>query len=132
VRKVNPRDVPGSKAALMARRGIPYGQRADHPNDDGIDTKPAGGVGLLFQAYQADIEKQFETAQVYWANARDFPQPGTGIDPVIGQGAEPVGQRYPRRYGESLCEPFNFSGFVTMKGGEYFFAPSISFLVSLD
>ncbi len=132
VRKANPRDVPGSKAALMARRGIPYGCRSDAPNSEGIENKPSAGVGLLFMAYQADLARQFETTQRYWANARDFPVPGTGIDPIIGQGLGPHGQRYPRQYGESLTEPFDFSGFVNLRGGEYFFAPSISFLMGID
>ncbi len=129
IRKTNPRsDTDDSKTHLMARRGIPYGTRSDDPNDGKLDNKPTGGVGLLFMAYQSDIENQFEFTQIMWANNAGFRRPDTGIDPIIGQppGAGP--QRYPKEYGKSLSEPFDFSGFVTMKGGDYFFAPSISFL----
>lgn len=132
VRKVNPRmDLPDAKSHLMARRGITYGHRSDHPNDDGLENKPSGGVGLLFMAYQSSLEQQFEVAQRFWANNPDTSRKGVGIDPLIGQGDPGCGQRFPREYGESLTEPFDFSGFVTLRGGEYFFAPSISFLKSM-
>ena len=128
IRKTNPRtDTDDSKDHLMARRAIPYGNRIDNPNDGNIATKPTGGVGLLFMAYQSNLENQFEFTQHLWANNKDFFHPDTGIDPVIGQPPGAGAQRYPKVYGESLSEPFDFSGFVTMRGGAYFFAPSISF-----
>ncbi len=134
IRKANPRsDLPDAKSHLMARRGIPYGSRTDHPGDEGVDNKPVQGVGLLFMAYQSDLEKQFEVSQRFWANNADSSRQQVGIDPIIGQGrgAGDPGQRFPRQYDKSLTEPFDFSGFVTLKGGEYFFAPSISFLKSM-
>ena len=137
IRKTNPRDTSiQSTSRLMARRGIPYGGRSDDPNDGEIDNKPEGGVGLLFMAYQSSIEEQFEFTQQSWANNTNFhfravPQP-VGIDPVIGQPEHGGAQRYPLHYGTGpLSEPFDFSGFVRMKGGEYFFAPSRSFLQRL-
>ncbi|SDH78430.1 Dyp-type peroxidase family [Paraburkholderia steynii] len=135
IRKSNPRsDVDKSKSHLMARRGIPYGARSDNPNDEQLDNKPTGGVGLLFMAYQSDIAKQFEFAQQKWVNNPDFSEPGTGRDGVIGQPKGPSGQRWTVEWGEKLSdggEDEQFSGFVTLKGGEYFFAPSITFLKSL-
>jgi Dyp-type peroxidase family len=132
IRKANPRsDTPYSKSHLMARRGILYGNRSDDPNDGEIDNKPTGGVGLLFMAYQSDFVDQFEFTQRTWANNINFPQPDIGIDPVIGQPGGAGGQQYPREYGVSLGDRFDFSGFVTMRGGEYFFAPSISFLKAI-
>lgn len=135
IRKTNPREVT-THEHLMARRGIPYGDRTDDPNDGHLENKPAGGVGLLFMAYQESIENQFEFTQRLWANNSGFDfksanQP-VGIDPVIGQSNAPQPQQYPKVYGKELGERFDFSGFVTMKGGEYFFAPSVSFLKSLD
>ncbi len=142
IRKSNPRgDVPGSKSHLMARRGIPYGQRTDDPNGDTTSDKPEGDVGLLFMAYQSSLEAQFEFTQASWVNnvgfARPLVQSGTqtGIDPLIGQPATPSGQRWPLIYGISETTGANsddFSGFVTMRGGEYFFAPSISYIKSLS
>jgi Dyp-type peroxidase family len=145
IRKSNPRDdAPNSKSHLMARRGIPYGRRDDDPNDGRTDNKPTGDVGLIFMAYQASIEDQFEFTQNAWVNNPQFarpllrPGPVTGIDPVIGQKPTPLpeppiaGQLYPLDWGQQLSDrPFDFSDFVTMRGGEYLFAPAISFLKSL-
>jgi Dyp-type peroxidase family len=132
IRKSNPRnDTSDSKDHLMARRGIPFGTRTDGPNDGKTNNKPSGGVGLLFMAYQSDLENQFEFTQRFWVNNANFKTAGVGIDPLIGQPAGAAAQQWPKEYGKSLSEPIDFSGFVTMKGGEYFFAPSLSYLLSL-
>jgi len=84
-------------------------------------------------AYQRDIENQFEFTQTQWANNPHFVKAESGIDPVIGQGPE-GGQACPVHWGDganAVKKPFDFRGLVTMKGGEYFFAPSISFLAAL-
>jgi Dyp-type peroxidase family len=152
IRKTNPR-TDDTRGATMARRGITYGERGDtHLSSDGrvildeaenVD-RPTGGVGLLFMAYQASIPDQFEVVQGLWANNPGFPvtAPGQpiGIDPVIGQGPS-VPQDWPKGWGSPTSESHDFykvapgtannGPFVTMKGGEYFFAPSLSFLKSL-
>jgi Dyp-type peroxidase family len=130
IRKTNPRnDLNDSKNAVMARRGIPYGNRKDDPNDGKIDNKPTRGVGLLFQSYQANIENQFERIQKFWANDINFNSPETGLDLIIGQGNYPSKNLYNSEWGNSdTLKVANFDQFVTMKGGEYFFAPSIPFL----
>lgn len=143
IRKTNPRsDTSDSKTHLMARRGIPYGSRhgvVDNVLVDDTD-KPTGDVGLLFMAYQSSLENQFEFTQQSWANNAGFarplalPGPATGIDPIIGQPSGPSGQRWPATYGISESDANDrddFSGFVRMRGGEYFFAPSISFIRGL-
>lgn len=134
IRKANPRR-DDTQQHLMARRGIPYGERGDDPDDGQIDNKPTQGVGLLFMAYQASLENQFEFTQRSWANNAGFdvqaPAQPVGIDPVIGQppGASP--QRFVKEWGVALGPRFDFSGFVTLKGGEYFFAPCVSFFALL-
>lgn len=147
IRKANPRGdtvrklgatLASERSHIMARRGIPYGTRATHPNDPALDDHPTlmptKGVGLLFMAYNVDIARQFEFTQSSWVNNPGFAQ-GTGIDPVIGQGANPAGsQKWPKMWGQPDKDPatgFDFSGFVHMKGGEYFFAPSLNFLRNL-
>jgi Dyp-type peroxidase family len=133
IRKTNPRGdstalgatIQQERSHLMARRGITYGAR--EIKDGEFIGFPTGGVGLLFMAYQVSLEGQFEFTQRAWANNLNFVRPETGIDPVIGQGA-PTKQHWPVEWGQPHKDEFNFSGFVTMKGGEYFFAPSISFL----
>ena len=137
IRKTNPRgDIPDSKSHLMARRGIPYGTRTDLDNPD-PDSKPSRDVGLLFMAYQSSLENQFEFTQLQWANNVQFLKPAvgagadTGLDPIIGLPSAPSGQQWPERWNEKLTDGRSddtFSGFVKTKGGEYFFAPSISFL----
>lgn len=138
IRKTNPRGSGGAESQLlerghiMARRGITYGER-----EDGMGDRPEEKVGLFFMSYQKSLENQFEFTQSTWANNPGFPivpAPQPGIDPVIGQGANPVGtQQTPRQWGNpaTLKTSSNFAGFVKMKGGEYFFAPVISALRSL-
>jgi deferrochelatase/peroxidase EfeB len=121
----------------MARRGIPFGHRnVDTELDPIAQQSPEGGVGLLFMSYQASIQNQFEFIQQFWANSVNFPGAATGIDPIIGQSAtgNPADRIYafPEVYGSPLpAVTADFDQFVTMKGGEYFFAPSITFLKGL-
>lgn len=132
IRKSNPRgSSPGGvefdKATQMARRGITYGDRTDDRKT--IEDMPAGGVGLLFMAYMQDIAAQFEFIQQSWVNSPDFPSGGVGIDPVIGVSPGSPPQRWVDAAGKEVS--FSFEGFVHMQGGEYFFAPSLSFLSTL-
>ena len=140
IRKTNPRgSSPGGlafdKSVQMARRGITYGVRMQHPETREFIDLPNDGVGLLFMSYQASIEKQFQFMQTQWANNPGFPTAGVGIDPVIGQlsgrgAAAP--QTWLPAYG-ALTNPtrVRFSGFVALKGGEYLFAPSINGLKAI-
>lgn len=147
-RKANPRGttplttLEGEKRRRIARRGIPYGPpvtgAADNlPNDD----NPATPRGLLFLCFQANIEDQFEFIQRTWVDNKHFPtsvltngllQRDTGDDPLIGQDPDEA-QRWPKKWGaaERGKKTINFEAAVTLRGGEYFFAPSIPFLTSL-
>lgn len=138
IRKTNPRRADTQKH-LMLRRGITYGDRYDGPNDGRIDNKPERDVGLLFMAYMSDVVDQFEFTQKFWANNEGFdfkseinlPVQPVGLDPTIGQvaeGATPAGLLMPDVFNTSFGTRFPFHGFVTLKGGDYFFAPCISFL----
>lgn len=126
----------GEKARMMARRGIIYGRRFVHPNEATLDEMPTANVGLLFMSFQHDLAAQFEFIQRRWVNNANFSHatPPTGLDPVVGQGplADHV-QRYATHYNDSasIQTASTFGGFVTLKGGEYFFAPSMSFLRNL-
>jgi Dyp-type peroxidase family len=140
IRKANPRsgnpkdNLVGTQSHVMARRGIPFGERTDNPNDGLIENKPTGGVGLLFMSYQASIANQFEFIQKTWVNEKDFPKADNGIDPIIGQdGAHNISTGdFATKYGDKTSfQRESFEAFVTMKGGEYFFAPSIPFLEKL-
>ncbi len=137
IRKVNPREADTQKR-IMARRGIPFGQRnVSTEVDPNFEQMPTGGVGLLFMSYQKSIVDQFEFIQQAWANNKDFQHSKTGIDAIIGQSDDPTARTYnfPIPYGKAPTNlPANqrqFNQFVDMKGGEYFFAPSISFLKNM-
>jgi Dyp-type peroxidase family len=122
IRATNPRSAAAGdpqSGFLMARRGITYGVRKQDPVTKEFEL-PEGQVGLLFQAYMADIEKQFEVTQVAMANNQN--------DPVIGQGIKD-----PQSWDSALCgqTKFRFADFVKMRGGEYFYAPSISAIRNL-
>jgi Dyp-type peroxidase family len=126
IRKVNPR-TEDKNGHRIARRGIPYGNRQPDLGD-----QPTKDVGLLFMCYQQRIENQFEAMQAHWANDPDFNGPGVGLDPIVGQG-DRTEQQYAFEWGKDEPEKgkFTFDAFVKMRGGEYFFAPSISFLKNL-
>lgn len=136
IRKTNPRGDSGTPFATermrrIARRAITYGKPT--PSDAALSRLPKGGVGLLFQCCQADLANQFEHLQRQWASDAQFPIPKTGKDPVIGQPANGVSCRleFPDPWGTAKRLSFSLQSFVTMKGGEYFFAPSIPFVRSL-
>ena len=135
IRKSNPRGDTGDdeteRSRRITRRGITYGERNRHPDAfQALEDLPTGGVGLLFMCFQASIRNQFAFIQKVWVNEKDFVKGGTGIDPVIGQG-EKTAQHWPVSWGVAGTQDFDFSGFVTLKGGEFFFAPSMPFLQSL-
>lgn len=148
IRKTNPRGesvgpfAPTEEAErthIMARRGITYGTRKVKLVGKGVEflDEPQGDVGLLFMAYQNNIGNQFEFTQSAWANNPGFVKtPHTGVDPVIGQVGMlvPPPQKWRDVWGNDphgSFTNFDFKGFVTLKGGEYFFAPSISGLKNL-
>jgi hypothetical protein len=142
IRKSNPRahnpNLPSDKAEdfnkahRITRRGIPYDEIGRNGN---LDIHPEGGVGLLFMAYQASIENQFEFIQKNWLNDPSFPVQTTGNDPLLGQSNDPVelwgnqnhNWRTTQAAGTALSVdcPIHFKDTITLKGGEYFFAPSI-------
>ena len=93
------------------------------------NTEPNGEVGLLFGCFNADISRQFEFIQYTWANYPKFKQLYADPDPFIGvrenpeQGTEQnftIPQATANKYITGL------KSFVTVKGGGYFFFPSIT------
>jgi Dyp-type peroxidase family len=147
IRKVNPRSSGGFEPAsgerlhIMARRGQTYGVRTDNPNDGEITNKPEKDVGLLFMAFNANLGEQFEFAQKSWANAEGFPKVplgrgSPGLDMVIGQGhrsdidgPKTWGADFELAAQHGKVAPVPQA--VTMKGGEYFFMPSLPTLAAL-
>ncbi len=142
IRKVNPRgttpltSLAGERKRRITRRGIPYGKPVPNLVEPGIpsDPDPAAPRGLLFLCFQHNIEKQFEFIQQTWVDNPAFPNifAGTGDDPLIGQDRD-EGQKWPKIWGDKPAgkKRINVESAVTLKGGEYFFAPSIVFLEAI-
>jgi deferrochelatase/peroxidase EfeB len=106
----------------LLRRGRSYGPRIANPL---VDDKAERG--LHFICLCADIERQFEFVQQTWINNPVFGQLVGEVDPLVGAQtagdavftiqAEPVRRRVQ-----------NMTCFVTLRGGAYFFLPSIKAL----
>ncbi|KAH8831895.1 DyP-type peroxidase [Flagelloscypha sp. PMI_526] len=126
IRKTAPRD--NLPTAHILRSGIPYGPEVtDEERALNVSaTDPALERGLAFVAYQSFIPSSFAFIQAVWANNPDFHVNGTGLDPIVGtNGGSP--------FEFTGIDPYNVSkpltvlqDFVVSRGGEYFFAPSIS------
>jgi len=154
IRKSNPRGesvgegdntVEEERGHRIVRRGIPYG--GELTTSVNPDEQPEGGVGLLFFCYQGDIWEQFEFIQRRWCNNPYFLEPQkskaagydkTGLDPIVGQShptspnAAKAAENWPHGWGNDTTKvKTSLASFVTMKGGEYFFSPSMSFLLGL-
>jgi Dyp-type peroxidase family len=127
IRKVRPRP---DQRERMVRRGVPYG--AYDPADEGMEY-PEAGSGLLFLSFQRNIQSQFGGIQTEWANNAHFPKDFVGMDPLIGQGWNPLGQAWPVKWGDPTKGTIQqeLGKLVTMKGGEFFFAPSLPFFEKL-
>jgi Dyp-type peroxidase family len=132
IRKVNPRDdkIFRDRGRKMLRRGVPFGPRFDRAKPDNRER------GLIFNAYLANIENQFEFVQRRWANDPEFPtrtlrQYGRtaqdrvdGLDPVLGDDEDAAGRRLKQGVFQQI-KPGGFGGFVWTTGAVYAFAPSL-------
>ncbi|QRN95896.1 hypothetical protein JRI60_43780 [Archangium violaceum] len=86
-----------------------------------------GGARCPFHAHI------LEFIQSAWANSIHFVKMNGGLDGVIGQGTQvPDGPLWCKTYG-NLDETigFDFSDVIKLRGGDYFFAPSVAFLQGL-
>lgn len=122
----NDRD-PRALRTKIIRNGIPYG------SDSKEDETDRSTRGLLFACYQGHIEDGFQNMQGKWSNDRNFRERDAGLDPIIGQ----VPQSTNGVNGEVETfitdksngkQSVKFQQLVTLRGGEYFFVPSISAL----
>jgi deferrochelatase/peroxidase EfeB len=133
VRRVNPRgSVDGSdeRERRLTRRGVTYGATWPVPGPGvPVDTLPDKDVGMLFMAYQASIRRQFAFVQKQWVNSPDFPKHDVGVDALVGTGGST--HRWPSHFNGHEKVPDVFGAHVRMRGGEFFFTPSLPFLSSL-
>jgi Dyp-type peroxidase family len=133
IRRVNPRDSLGDNPQesirsvnrhRLVRRGALYGEKLP-PGIFEDDDKPRG---VLFFCINANIQRQFEFVQQTWIENRQFNGLYDEKDPVLGSNdrSNMTIQR------ESVRQRLtNLPRFVSVKGGGYFFLPSISALYFL-
>ena len=152
IRRANPRASLGFGGEItsrrrMIRRGIAYGEYVPDTQlaPTAAETGPNAGRGIMFLAFNASIERQFEFTQKQWLNYGDEFKQGDDSDPIAGarygDGRMVVpGQDYNReRAGDGRMvipgdertgrPPFLCTGippFVDTKGGDYFFVPSLT------
>lgn len=123
IRRANPRDTGGRgevRHHRILRRGISYGGPM-LPEDSMGDGEPRG---LLFVAANARIDLQFEVIQAEWLNGGEFlGQAGLGRCPLTGSNAGAMADRFLAR--GSIAPVTGLPSFVTLRGGDYFFAPGV-------
>lgn len=138
IRRMNPRDhfeesTPGVSLKLTRRHRII--RRVRSYGEDFIGSaenhKPNGEVGLLFGCFNANISKQFEFIQYTWANSPKFKRLYDDPDPIIGVREKPaagVQQNFtiPQETINKVVP--DMQRFITVKGGAYFFFPSVTVL----
>lgn len=126
IRKMNPRN-GGEASRRIMRRGIPFGLPFDPAagRGQGVDADR----GLLFVAFMASIETQYEFLQSMWANQ---PFPAGGHDPIIGlpDVTHPTHTHTLLRNGLPEIS-LTLQRFVQTTGAIYAFAPSLTTLKAL-
>lgn len=123
IRRMNPRlSMPFDGKLVnrhrLVRRGLPYGTYLpEGAADDGTDR------GIMFAAFQADLERQFEFIQAQWADDGNAFGLGTDRDPFLGS-HEPGDKFTINGEPPSFLSPLQ--PLVITRGGEYFFVPGIN------
>jgi Dyp-type peroxidase family len=131
IRRVHPRDAFGFNGRLIdrrriTRRGLPYGRFAaeSEPVSDGEDR------GVIFMALNASLSRQFEFVQQQWIEYGNDAHLGNDKDILLGQHGGHG--RFVVQGDKSTGNPpfvcSNLPDFVELRGGDYFFLPSITAL----
>jgi Dyp-type peroxidase family len=141
-RAVQPKEYRGGSTLnnrrRILRRGLPYGH-------SGPDTRDEEDHGIVMLVMCADLFRQFEFVQQQWMNYGLDARSGSDTCPIVGNHSSGEDTRDPearKRNGpkakfvisadpDAGHPPFILEGlpqFVEMRGGEYFFAPSLTAL----
>jgi len=130
IRKMNPRNgTADDRIHRVLRRGIPFAKPLQVgktlPGAQKVAENAAGQVehGLVFNAFMASIESQFEYLQRNWASNPDSlpPVAADGPDPLVGASDAPCVVRR----GNADPVEIHFGRFVWTSGAVYAFAPSL-------
>jgi Dyp-type peroxidase family len=134
LRRVNPRDAFGFNGRLtnrrrITRRGLPYGSYV--PEGQPVSDKEERGVA--FMALNASLSRQFEFVQQQWIEYGNDSHQGNDKDLLLGNhGATANGSKFVIQGTDDPTNPPFICGgltnFVELRGGDYFFIPSMTAL----
>jgi Dyp-type peroxidase family len=131
MRRVHPRDAFGFNGRLIdrrriTRRGLPYGPFAA----EGEQVTDDQDRGVIFMALNANISRQFEFVQQQWIEYGNDAHLGNDKDMLMGNhgGRGKFLVQGDRSAGNPPFVCGNLPNFVELRGGEYFFLPSITAL----
>jgi Dyp-type peroxidase family len=119
IRRMNPRDTAvNMNRRKMIRRGGTYGPPLpEGAPEDGIERGIAAFVGC------ASLVRQFEFAMNVWANDPNFHELGNERDPIFGTQDGTFDMTIPKR--PIRRKITGLPAFTTIRGGAYFFLPSL-------
>jgi Dyp-type peroxidase family len=131
MRRVHPRDAFGFNGKLIdrrriTRRGLPYGRFAteiEHVTD-------MEDHGVIFMALNASLSRQFEFVQQQWIEYGNDARQGNDKDMLMGNHGG-HGKFVVQGDRSAVNPPYicaNLPNFVELRGGDYFFIPSITAL----
>jgi Dyp-type peroxidase family len=134
IRRVHPRDAFGFNGGLVnrrriMRRGLPYGEYVP----EGQPVSDSDDRGIIFMVLNASIFRQFEFVQQQWIEYGNDAHQGNDKDLMLGN-HERHGRFVIQGTGDPKNPPFICGGlpnFVELRGGDYFFIPSLTALAMM-
>jgi Dyp-type peroxidase family len=131
IRRGNPRDAFGFNGELVnrrriMRRGLTYGTYVP----EGQPVRDEDDRGIIFMALNSSLFRQFEFVQQQWIEYGNDLHQGNDKDLVIGNHGG-KGKCVLQGTGDPKNPPFicaNLPNFVELRGGDYFFLPSLTAL----
>lgn len=134
LRRVHPRDAFGFNGGLInrrriMRRGLPYGEYVP----EGQPVRDEDEHGIIFMALNASIFRQFEFVQQQWIEYGNDSHLGNDKDLLVGN-HDGTGKFMVQGTKDPKNPPFMCGGlpsFVELRGGDYFFLPSLTGLAMM-
>ena len=131
IRRVHPRDAFGFSGQLInrrriTRRGLPYGRFVP----EGQPVSDIDERGVIFMVLNASLSRQFEFVQQQWIQYGNDSHLGNDKDVLLGNHGG-SGRFVVQGEANVTNPPFVCSrlpDFVELRGGDYFFLPSITAL----
>ena len=131
IRRANPRDAFGFYGQLVnrrriARRGLPYGEYVP----EGQPVSDSAEHGIIFMVLNSSIFRQFEFVHQQWIEYGNDAHQGSDKDALLGN-HDGRGRFFVQGDLTPQNPPFvcaRLPQFVQLRGGEYFFMPSLTAL----